>query len=135
MAKVNSRAELKTLREKYRDNVIMRLVSDNAADRVEILVYVGKCGIEKGARNFVKLFFDEVNAKRLEKVSVLVADCSYGCDNADAVKIDGNFACGSDLMADVVFPGEAPARYKGLDEAKVKEIVGGIAKRLEVAHA
>ncbi|MCL2204741.1 MAG: hypothetical protein FWB88_12470 [Defluviitaleaceae bacterium] len=135
MAKVNSREELKALREKYRDNVIMRLVSDNAASRVEILCVVGKCGTEAGARDIMKVIFDEVNAARLEKVSVLVADCSYGCDNADAPKIDGNFACGSDKVVDVVFPGEAPVRHMKVDAAKAKEIVRGIAARLEGQHA
>jgi NADP-reducing hydrogenase subunit HndB len=127
MAKINSREDLKALREKYRDNVIMRLVSDNAETRTEIYVTVGKCGIEAGARDIMKIIFDEVNNARLEKVSVLVADCSYGCDNADAVKIDGNFACGSDCTVDVVYPGKEPKRYTKVDAAKAREIVKEVA--------
>ena len=135
MTKVNSREELTALRQKYKDNVIMRLVSDNAQTRVEILVYIGKCGIEAGARTVLKNVFDEVNAARLEKVSVLVADCSYGCDNADAPKIDGNFACGSDHVVDVIFPGQPAERHMKVDAAKAKEIVCGIAARLEGKNA
>jgi NADP-reducing hydrogenase subunit HndB len=131
MKKIGSREDLKTLREKYKDNVIMRLVSDDAANRVEVLCYVGKCGIEAGARDTMKAVFDEVNAKRLEKVSVLVADCSNGCDNPDAPKIDGKFACGSDRAVDVIFPGSTPERHSNVDAAKAKEIVSGIAARLE----
>ena len=123
MAKINSWDELKALREKYRDNVIMRLVSDNAAERTEIRVTVGKCGIEAGARDIMKLIFDEVNAARLEKVSVLVQDCIHGCDNADAEKIDGTFACGSDCTVDVVYPGKPIKRFHKVDAGKAKEIV------------
>ena len=131
MTKVNSREELKNLRDKYKDNVIMRLVSDDAKTRTEILVYVGKCGIEAGARDTLKVIFDEVNAKRLEKVSVLVADCTYGCDNADAPKIEGRFACGHERTVDVVYPGAQPERHFNVDAAKAKEIVSGVAARLE----
>jgi NADP-reducing hydrogenase subunit HndB len=135
MAKVNSREELSALRKKYRNNVIMRLVSDEAESRVEIRCVVGKCGIEAGARDIMKVIFDEVNAAQLEKVSVLVVDCSYGCDNADAPKIDGSFACGHDCVVDVAFPGEEPTRYMKVDNAKAKEIVGSIAARLEGKNA
>lgn len=135
MAKVNSREELKALREKYRDNIIMRLVSDNAENRTEIRVAVGKCGIEAGARGIMKLIFDEVNLHRLEKVSVLVSDCSHGCDNAEAEKIGGNFACGHDCTVDVAFPGEAPVRHTKVDAGKAKEIVAQVAARLEGQRA
>ena len=127
MAKINSWDELKTLRNKYRDNVIMRLVSDNAGTRTEIRCTIGKCGIDAGARDIMKIIFDEVNAARLEQVSVLVQDCSYGCDNADAVKVDGNFACGHDCVVDVVYPGKEPKRYMNVDAAKAKEIVKEVA--------
>ena len=127
MAKINSREELKNLRDKYRDNVIMRLVSDDAGNRTEIRCTVGKCGIEAGARDIMKLIFEEVNAARLENVSVLVQDCSYGCDNADAIKIDGNFACGHDCVVDVVYPGKEPKRFTKVDAAKAKEIVKEVA--------
>jgi hypothetical protein len=135
MAKVTSREEFKTLREKYRDNVLMRLVSDKAGERTEIRCIVGKCGIEAGARDIMKVIFNEVNAQRLEKVSVLVEDCSYGCDNADAVKINGSFACGHDCTVDVAYPGEEPQRYMKVDAAKAKEIVGAVAVRLEAQRA
>jgi len=127
MSKINSRDELKALRDKYRDNVIMRLVSDEAATRTEIRCTVGKCGIEAGARDIMKVIFDQVNALRLEHVSVLVQDCSYGCDNADAVKIDGNFACGYDCVVDVVYPGKEPKRFTKVDAAKAKDIVKEVA--------
>jgi len=127
MSKINSREELKTLREKYRDNVIMRLVSDDAATRTEIRCTVGKCGIDAGARDIMKLIFDEVNAARLEHVSVLVQDCSYGCDNDDAPKIDGRFNCGHECVVDVVYPGNELKRFYNVDAAKAKEIVKEVA--------
>ncbi|MCL2187985.1 MAG: hypothetical protein FWB87_04395 [Defluviitaleaceae bacterium] len=132
MEKVNSREELKTLRQKYKDNVIMRLVSDNAKDRVEIYVAIGDCGLKSGARDIMKVIFDEVNAKRLEKVSVIAMDCVNGCDKPDAPKVEGNFACGHDPTVDVIFPGEAtPTRHGKVNADMAKKIVADIAARLE----
>ena len=61
MTKIKSRDELTALREKYRDHVIMRLVSDEPEKRTEVLVAMAECGTRAGARNILKILFDEVN--------------------------------------------------------------------------
>ena len=113
MAKVNSWDALKELRTKYRDNVIMRLVSDNAATRKEIYVSIGDCGFEKGARDILTAFFDEVNAQRLEDVSVIAADC-FG-------------ECGEETYVKVTIPGKSELNYKNVDKGRVPEIVKEVA--------
>jgi NADP-reducing hydrogenase subunit HndB len=137
MVKVESREALAGLRKKYRDNVIMRLVSDNQKTRTEVYVAIGDCGLEAGARDTLKAVFDEVNAARLEKVSVIAMDCDRGCKcDGAGPKPEGVFACGHDRTVDVVYPGaEAPERHMNVDAAKAKEIVGGIAARLEGQNA
>ena len=113
MEKVNSRADLTALRQKYKDNVIMRLVSDNVKDRKEINVGIGECGMEKGARQLLTAFFDEVNAQRQEQISVIAVDCFGDCANEPIVEI--------------IVPGKAPVRHTKVDIARVKDIVKEVA--------
>ena len=109
MTKIKSRDELAALREKYRDNVIMRLVSDEPEKRIEVLVGMAECGIRAGARDTLKILFDEVNNARLENVSVMAVDCMGRCD--------------AEPMVEAVIPGQKAVRYKKVDAAVAKEIV------------
>lgn len=122
--KIKSREDLQALRDKYRGNVIMRLVSDNAESRTEVTVGMADCGIKNGARDTLKVLFDEVNNAKLENVSVIAVDCMG--------------SCGDEPMVQVVIPGKPPVRYKKVDAAAAKEIVsqhlvgGNIVTKLEV---
>jgi len=110
MSKVNSHECLKALQAKYRGNVMMRLLTDESFDdRVEVNVGIGDCGLNNGARNTLKTFFDEVNKAGLDKVSVIAVDCEGDCAGGANVEI--------------VKPGQAPVKYTGVDCAKAKEIV------------
>ena len=107
---VNSPADLKVLQSKYRGNVMMRLLTDESFDdRVEVNVGIGDCGMESGARDVLKTFFDEVNAAGLDKVSVVAVDCTEGCTSGTSVEI--------------VKPGQPPVKYSAVDCARAKEIV------------
>ena len=127
MPRINSREELAARRAKYRDNVVMRLVTDEPETRVEIRVAIGDCGLKNNARDILNAFFNEVNIARLEKVSVIAIDCEKGCDANPKVE---PFICGHDPTVDVVFPGKEPVRYVKVTAAQAKEIVSGIAKQL-----
>lgn len=109
MSKINSRADLASLKEKYRGNVLMRLVTNEAENRTEINVSLGDCGIAKGARDTLKTFFDEVNNTGLTDISVIGVDCAGDCANEPVVKITR--------------PGQPETVYKNVDCAKAKEIV------------
>ena len=112
MTKIKSRAELASLKEQYRGNVLMRLVSDEPEKRREILVSVGECGLKAGARDILKVFFDEVNNAKLEDVSVIAVDCMGSCDLEPTVEIK--------------FPNAPSVRHDKVDAAKAKEIVSGL---------
>ena len=109
MKKINSREDLNTLREKYRDEVIMRLISYDSSYRTEVLVSMGDCGIAAGARDTLKTLFDEVNNARLDDVSVIAVDCMGSCENDPVVKITA--------------PGKPDVYYKKVNIALAKEIV------------
>ena len=109
MNKITSRNDLQAARNKYRGNVIMRLVSDNPKTRTEVNVSMGDCGIAAGAREVLKALFNEVNSAKLEDVSVMAVDCGGNCADEPFVQI--------------VKPGQAPIVLKNVDAAKAKDIV------------
>ncbi|MCL2404184.1 MAG: (2Fe-2S) ferredoxin domain-containing protein [Defluviitaleaceae bacterium] len=106
---IKSREDLMNLRNKYRDDVIMRLISYDSSNRTEVMVGMADCGIAAGARDTLKVLFDEVNNARLEDVSVIAVDCMGNCDNEPIVQIST--------------PGKPVIRYKKVDTALAKEIV------------
>ena len=109
MTKIKSRDELAALREKYRDHVIMRLVSDEPEKRTEVLIAMAECGTRAGARNILKIMFDEANNARLDNVSVIAVDCMGNCPEEPTVEI--------------VVPGQKNVRYKKVTPNLAKEIV------------
>jgi len=109
MTKIKSRDDLTTLRNKYRDDVIMRLISYDSSHRTEVLVGMADCGINAGARDTLKALFEEVNTARLEDVSVIAVDCMGSCENEPMVKI--------------VTPDKPTICYKNVDTNLAKEIV------------
>ena len=109
MRKIKSREELADLREKYRDHVIMRLVSDEPEKRSEILVAMAECGTRVGARGILKTMFDEVNNARLENVSVIAVDCMGKCEIEPTVEIK--------------VPGKQTIRYGKVTPQLAKSIV------------
>ena len=109
MTKIKSRDELTALREKYRDHVVMRLVSDEPEKRTEVLVAMAECGTRVGARNILKIMFDETNNERLENVSVMAVDCMGSCPEEPTVEI--------------LVPGQKKVRYKKVTPQLAKQIV------------
>jgi len=109
MTKIKSRDELASLREKYRDHVIMRLISDEPEKRTEVLVAMAECGTRAGARDILKTIFDEVNNERLDNVSVIAVDCMGRCPEEPTVEIS--------------VPGQKKVRYHKVTTAFAKQIV------------
>jgi len=107
--KIKSRKELAELKEKFRGAVLMRLVSDEPEKRIEVNVSMGDCGIRAGARDVLSLMFNEMVNTKVENASVMAVDCMGSCDVEPTVE--------------VIFPGQAPVRYKMVDEAVAKEII------------
>ena len=120
MTKIKSRAELATLREKYRDNVLMRIVSDEPEKRTEVLVAMAECGTRVGARAVLKEFFEKVNEARLENVSVIAVDCMGRCAEEPTVEIKA--------------PGKPGVVYKKVTPALAGEIVESHLKNSSVVE-
>ena len=119
---IKSREDLSALREKYRGNVMMRVLTDYAENRVEVRVGMADCGIAAGARDTLKTLFEEVNNARLEDVSVIAVDCMGSCEN--------------EPMVQVSIPGKPVVSYKKVDTALAKEIVSQhLAGGNIIAHA
>ena len=115
---IKSREDLTALRNKHRDEVIMRLISYDSSNRTEVTVGMADCGMAAGARDTLKALFDEVNNARLEDVSVIAVDCMGDCENEPTVKITA--------------PGKPTLSFTKVDVAQAKEIVtkhlvGGVA--------
>jgi len=113
--KIKTREDLAALRDKYRGSVVMRFVSDDPLTRTEVNVGIGECGLKNGARDTLKVFFDEVNnAKLTEKVSVIAVDCMSSnekeCETLEP-------------MVEIKIPGKPVVRYKNVDAAAAKTIV------------
>lgn len=111
MKKINTRADLAAVKAKYRDRVLMRLISEEPSKRVEVLVGMADCGIKAGAKDTLNVFFEEVNKSPLENVSVIAVDCMGACD--------------LEPMVEIKFPDKENVRYKNVDAALAKEIVSG----------
>ena len=109
MKKVTSRGDLQDLRAKYRDFVLMRLLSYDSLNRTEVTITMGECGLASGARETLKALFDEVNNARLEDVSVIAVDCAG--------------KCAEEPIVHVTYPGKEPIVYKNVNPAQAKEIV------------
>ena len=109
MTKVTSRETLNTLRNQYRNDVLMRLLSYDSGNRREVTVGMADCGLASGAMDTLKALFAEVNAAGLEDVSVFAVDCLGNCENEPIVQI--------------TVPGQPSVTYKKVDTALAKEIV------------
>ena len=109
MTKIKSRDELIAQREKYRDHVIMRLVSDEPEKRTEVLVALAECGTRAGARNILKVMFEGANEERLDNVSVIAVDCMGKCPEEPTVEIS--------------VPGQKKVRYKKVTPQIAKKII------------
>ena len=107
--KIKSRAELAALREKHRDSVLMRIVSDEPEKRTEVLVAMAECGTRVGARAVLTEFFEQANAARLDNVSVIAVDCMGKCQDEPTVEIKE--------------PGKPGVVYRKVTPALAKEIV------------
>ena len=69
---------------------------------------MGTCGIAAGARKIMSKVLSELEAKKLEDITVTTSGCAG--------------LCSREPMATVEIKGEAPVKYVDLTEQKIKEI-------------
>ena len=73
---MKSLAELKALREKARDSVIMR---HENPDNIRVVVGMATCGIAAGARPVMTAFLEEIKKRGLDNVRVTQTGCVGLC--------------------------------------------------------
>lgn len=76
--------DLKKIREAAQHKVIMR---GGTLDSIKILVGMGTCGINAGARPIMTKFVEELAKRNLITVTVAPIDCTGNCDNTPIVKV------------------------------------------------
>lgn len=76
--------------------------------RVRVTVHMGTCGIAAGAREVLKAFMDEVEARGSTDVLVTTSGCAG--------------LCSQEPLATVEVQDAAPVKYIGLDPEKSREV-------------
>ena len=103
---MKSLAELAALREQALAQIHMR--SDDQ-DGIRIVVGMATCGIAAGARPVLRAFLEEVNKRKLEKVSVVQTGCIG--------------LCRLEPIVEVYLPGQEKVTYGKVAPEQVAKIV------------
>ena len=81
---MKSLEELKALRDKVKNTVVMR--GDNT-DNIRVVVGLATCGIAAGARPVLNAFTDEVAKRNLNNVTVTQTGCIGICQYEPVVEV------------------------------------------------
>lgn len=103
---MKSLAELKAIRDKAKDSVIMRRENPN---NVRVVVGMATCGIAAGARPVLQAFLEETNKRNLNNVVVTQTGCIG--------------LCRLEPIVEVYVPGQEKVTYVKMTPEKVSKIV------------
>ncbi len=98
--------ELNAIRDKMKDQVGLR--SENP-DCTKVVVAMGTCGINAGAREVLNTFAEEIAAKKVKDVMVSQSGCIGMCKYEPVVEVYG--------------PGNEKVTYVEMTADKAKEVV------------
>ena len=110
---MKSIADIMAIREAMQSQIILRDNSD-AEKEIHIIVGMGPCGINAGARTVFNALVDEIDTRALKGVRVTRTGCL------------GN--CADEPVVEVHIPGKEVVKYVKVDAAKAVEIINNIAK-------
>lgn len=105
---MKSIADIMAIRDAMQSQIILRDNVD-AEKEMHIIVAMGTCGINAGARLVFNAFVDEIETRALKGVRVTRTGCLGDCDN--------------EPIAEVHIPGQEPVTYVKLDADKAVEII------------
>lgn len=108
MSKVKSLAELKKIREQATSGTNLRTTGENP-DRTILAVGMATCGIAAGARVAMTALLDEINAQKIDNVSVIATGCLGFCY--------------AEPLVEVREPNKEPIRYANVTAELAKEII------------
>lgn len=103
---MKSLAELKAIREKAKDSVIMRHENPN---NIRVVVGMATCGIAAGARPVLQAFMDEIAKRGLDNVIVTQTGCIG--------------LCRLEPIVEVYVPGQEKVTYVKMTAEKVAKVV------------
>ena len=107
---MKSIADINDIREKMQAQKILR--ENPTDDTIKIVVAMGTCGIEAGAREVFNALVDEVAERKLAQLKVMRTGCLGDCSVEPVVQVK------------VI--GKEPMTYTHVDVAKAKEIVNSL---------
>ena len=103
---MKSLAELKAIRDKAKDSVIMRHENPN---NIRVVVAMATCGIAAGARPVLQAFLEEVQKRGLDNVIVTQTGCIG--------------LCRLEPIVEVYVPGQEKVTYVKMTPDKVGKVV------------
>lgn len=109
MAKINSLAELKKIKEQMKNATDLREKGLNIDEMIQVKVSMATCGIASGARETLSEFMDEVKKHGLDNVVFTQTGCMGYCHSEPTVE--------------VTRPGEEPVVYGNVKDDRIREIV------------
>lgn len=105
---MKSIADIMAIREAMQSQIILRDNAD-AEKEAHIVVGMGTCGLNAGARTVFNAFVDEIENRNLKGVRVTRTGCLG--------------SCAQEPVAEVHIPGKETVKYANLDAAKAVEII------------
>lgn len=103
---MKSLAELKAIRDKAKDSVIMRHENPN---NIRVVVGMATCGIAAGARPVLQAFLEEIQKRGLDNVIVTQTGCIG--------------LCRLEPIVEVYVPGQEKVTYVKMTPDKVGKVV------------
>ena len=103
---MKSLAELKAIRDKAKDSVIMRHENPN---NIRVVVGMATCGIAAGARPVLQAFLDEIAKRSLDNVIVTQTGCIG--------------LCRLEPIVEIYVPGQEKVTYVKMTAEKVAKVV------------
>jgi len=108
MAKIESLADLKRIREAQKSGIGLREKGDHPESRVQIKVAMATCGIAAGAKKTMEFLLDELEKRGVDAVVTQTGCMGY---------------CYAEPTIEVTLPGKEPIVFGGVDVEKADEII------------
>ncbi len=108
---MKSIADIMAIREAMQSQIILRDNTD-AEKETHIIVGMGTCGINAGARTVFNTLVDEVEARQLKGVRVTRTGCLGNCEEEPTVEVH--------------VPGKECVKYTHVNAEKAVEIISSI---------
>jgi len=108
MAKIESLADLKRIREEQRSGIGLREKGDNPENRVQVKVAMATCGIAAGAKHTMEFLLDQLEKRGVDAVITQTGCMGY---------------CYAEPTIEVTLPGQEPIVFGNVDVTKADEII------------